>query len=425
MDSSYPSHHFIKAGYIKTCQVCNSGALLEVLDLGLQPLCDTLLAKEDLSKPETKYPLSLYWCPECSLAQINYCVDSGVLYHPNYPYRTGATKELVEYMAGLAGSLASDYKLGSGDLVVDLGSNDGTLLNEFKKLGIKVLGVEPTDVAKIANKNGIDTVQSFFDIKTASEIKNRYGKASLITATSMFERAHAIGEVVVGIENLLKDDGAFVFESHHLLDIIRGGQFDAIYHEHLRTYSLKSLIKLFSYYNFTVTDVEKGFAFRSNIKVHVSKGKNRPQKSSVAHWLELEEEAGLNNAETYKIFAERAKKSKEDFLNFIGKIKAQGKSLGANSCPARCVTLLNYYGVDAGLIPYIAERPASPKLGMYLPGRHIRIVNNEILTKEQPDYVVLLAWYYAEPIIKQSKATGLKSDFIIPLPDFKVVKNSD
>ena len=331
--------------------------------------------------------------------------------------------ELVEYLNGMSNSLISKYNLKHDDLVVDLGSNDGTLLMGFKEHGIKVLGVEPTNIAKIADQNGIQTVQKFFTVDVANEIKNKYGEASMIVATNMFAHMSTIGEVVSGIETFLKHDGVFVFENHYLLDVIKGGQFDTIYHEHLRTYSLKSLIKLFSYYNFTITDVERGSRYGGNIRVYVTKGKNRPISESVTTLLNLEENLGLYKLETYRKFAERVKKAKKDFMNFLLKIKDDGKTIVANSCPGRSVTLLNYYGVDADLIPYIAEQPTSLKLGMFLPGKLIPVVNNEILIKEQPDYVILLAWHYAEPIMEQLKARGLKSNFIIPLPDLKIVKN--
>ena len=263
--------------------------------------------------------------------------------------------------------------------------------------------------------------QSIYSL--ANEIKDKHGEASLILSTNMFAHMATIGEVVSGIEVLLKEDGVFVLESHYLMDVIQGGQFDTIYHEHLRTYSLKSIIKLFSYYNFTITDVERGSRYGGNIRVHVTKGKNRPVSENVATLLNLEENSGLNKLKTYEKFADRVKKAKIDFMKFVLKIKEDGKTLVANSCPGRGVTLLNYYGVDIDLIPYIAEQPTSLKLGMFLPGKSIPVVNNEILIQEQPDYVLLLAWHYAEPIMKQLKARGLKSNFIIPLPDLKVIEN--
>jgi len=421
---NYPKHHFLETGHIEGCQICNSKKLHIILDLGHQPLCDTLLTKKMLNEPEKTFPLRMVWCENCTGVQIDYCVDGSEVYYPDYPYRSGITKELSEYQEKICFSLIEKYGLKSSDLVMDIGSNDGTLLGGFKREGIKILGVEPTNIAKIAIKNGIPTIQSFFDIKTAKAILKEKGSVSLITATNMFAHMQTFGEVIMGIHALLKKDGVFVTATHYLLDVIQGGQFDSLYHEHLRTYSLKSLIALFDYYDFTITDVERGDRYGGNIRVHVTKGKGQKVSPRVKELLKVEKEAGLDKFSTYKKFAERVQRARLKFMEFLIKTKKSGEYIVGNSCPGRCSTLLNYYGVDSELLPYLAEQPTSLKLGMYLPGKHIPVVNNKILIKEQPKYVVLLAWHYAKPIMEQLIARGLKSDFVIPLPDFKIVKNS-
>ena len=424
MSLTYPKHHDIKSGPIISCQVCDSKRLHIVLDLGHQPLCDSLLTKEMLNLPEKNYPLRMVWCENCTLVQIDYCVAGEEVYHPDYPYRSGITKELAEYQESMALSLIKKFNLKSQDLVIDVGSNDGTLLKGFQKKGIKTLGVEPTNIAKIANKSGVKTIQSFFDIKTSQKIKKEYGQASLIISTNTFAHMQTLGEFIMGAYNLLKNDGVFVNETHYLLDVIRGGQFDTVYHEHLRTYSLKSLMVLFDQYDFTLTDVERGDRYGGNIRVYATKGKGRKVSPAVKNLLKLEKEFGLMKLETYIKFAKRVKKARLEFMDFLIKTKRAGKYIVGNSCPGRCSTLLNYYGVDKELLPYLAEQPTSLKLNMYLPGKHIPVVNNQRLIDEQPDYVVILAWHYAKPIMEQLKARGLKSDFVIPLPDFRIVKNS-
>lgn len=424
MKLTYPKHHFIKTGHISNCQICNSNKLHTVLDLGHQPLCDSLLTEKMLNEPEKTYPLRMVWCQECSGVQIDYCVSGEEVYHPDYPYRSGITKELAVYQESIASSLIEKYNLTSKDLVIDVGSNDGTLLKGFQKEKIKTLGVEPTNIAKIANSNGVKTIQAFFDIKTSQQIKKKYGQASLIISTNTFAHMQTIGEFIMGAYNLLKPDGVFINETHYLLDVIKGGQFDTIYHEHLRTYSLKSLITLFNQYDFTVTDVERGSRYGGNIRVYATKGKGKSISPEVKKLLKLEEEFGLGKLQTFTKFADRVKKARLEFMNFIIKTKKAGRSIVGNSSPARASTLLNYYGVDHELLPYLAEQPTSLKLNMFLPGKHIPIVNNQRLIEEQPGFVVLLAWHYAKPIAQQLKARGLKSDFIIPLPDFQVVKNS-
>lgn len=424
MNLKYPKHHLIKTGHIPNCQICNSCKLHVVLNLGYQPLCDSLLTKEMLNKPENTYPLRMMWCEECTGVQIDYCVSGSEVYHPAYPYRSGITKELAEYQESMALSLVKKFNLDPKDLVIDIGSNDGTLLKGFKKGGVKILGIEPTNIAKIANANGIKTIQSFFDIKTSKKIKKEHGSASLIITTNTFAHMQSLGEFIIGAHHLLKDGGVFINETHYLLDVIKGGQFDTIYHEHLRTYSLTSLIKLFDQYDFTVTDVERGDRYGGNIRVYATKGKNKPVSPAVKKLLKLEEEFGLGKLKTFTNFSNRVKKARFEFMDFLYKTKRAEKSIVGNSCPARSSTLLNYYGVDKELLPYLAEQPTSLKLNMYLPGKHIPIVNNQRLIDEQPDFVVLLAWHYAQPIMEQLKARGLKSDFIIPLPDFRIVRNT-
>ena len=425
MNLSYPKHHFIKTGHITNCQMCNSNKLHTVLDLGHQPLCDSLLTKETLNEPEKTYPLRMIWCQNCTGVQIDYCVSGNEVYHPDYPYRSGITKELAEYQKNISQSLIKKYNLTSKDLVIDVGSNDGTLLSGFKETGIRTLGVEPTNIAKIANKNGIETIQSFFDIETSKKIKKKYGLASVVVTTNTFAHMQTIGEFIMGAYHLLKNGGVFINETHYLLDVIAGGQFDTIYHEHLRTYSLKAYVKLFEQYDFTVTDVEKGDRYGGNIRVYATKSKGKPVSPEVKKLLKVEKDFGLGKVETYIQFANRVKNARFKFMDFLIKAKKACKAIVGNSCPARASTLLNYYGVDGELLPYIAEQPTSLKLNMYLPGKHIPIVNNQRLIDEQPDYVVLLAWHYAKPIAEQLKARGLKSDFVIPLPDFKIVKNSE
>ena len=424
MKCNYPKHHYVKTGHISRCQICNSSKLHCILDLGHQPLCDTLLTRDALDLPEKAYPLRMIWCQSCTGVQIDYCVSGEEVYHPDYPYRSGISKPLADYQKKICLSLIDKYNLTSNDLAIDIGSNDGTLLSGFQKEGIRVLGVEPTNIARIARAQGIPTVQSFFDIKLSEKIKKKYGKAAVITTTNVFAHMQTIGEVIMGIHNLLEDDGVFISETHYLLDVINGGQFDTIYHEHLRTYSLRSLIKLFEPYDFTVTDVERGDRYGGNIRVHVAKGKGRPVSENVTLLLKLEKRSGLSKLVTYRKFAERVKKARFEFMDFLIKAKRAGKRIAGKSSPGRAATLLNYYGVDTEMMPYLAELPTSLKLGMYLPGKHIPVVNEKILFREQPDYVVLLAWHYADIIMKRLKSKGLKSDFVIPLPDIRVVKNS-
>ncbi len=415
-------NHDLGVGPVDYCQVCGSKNLELVIDLGHQPLCDTLLTRAKLNEAEKTYPLRLFRCLDCSLAQIDYVVDGAEVYHPEYPYKSGVTKELVEYQQESSADTVRDFAIEPGTLVVDIGSNDGTLLKGFKKAGMNVLGVEPTNIAKYANEDGIETLQNFFTEAVADEIVKDKGHAGVVSSTNMFAHMASLGEVIRGIERLLEDGGIFVCEIHYLLEIIRGGQFDTIYHEHLRSYSLKSLITLLESYSFTVVDARQVNRYGGSLRVYAAKGKGHPPRDSVAQLLEKERQFGLYEGRVYDTFRDNAVRAKYEFLELALGAKDRGETFVGNSCPGRCSTLLNYYGITSDLMPYIAEQPASLKLDHYLPGKHIPIVENSTLIKEQPDYVVLLAWHYAEPIIAELRERGLKSKLVIPLPELTIIE---
>jgi hypothetical protein len=414
--------HDVASGPLTRCQISGSSSLELVIDLDCQPLCDSLLTPEQLSQPETTYPLRLYLCPESGLAQLDYVVDGSVVYHPDYPYRSGITKELEVYQRAFAKGVVDELRVPAGSLCVDIGSNDGTLLTGFNLQGMRTLGVEPTNIAKIAREeNGIETIQHFFTESLAKAIVKDYGKAKIITATNMFAHMAALGEVVRGICALLDDDGVFITESHYLLDVVEKAQFDTVYHEHIRTYSLKSLVTLFAYYGMEVVDVRRADRYGGNIRAYVARKGFRPIAPAVSALLALEVERGLFDPTTYVQFRARVAKSRDELMTLAYWAHQSGVAFVGNSCPGRCSTLLNYYGMSRDLMPYLAEQPTSLKLGLYLPGKHIPVVNNQILIDEQPDYVVLLAWHYAAPIAQQLRARGLKSKLVVPLPEMKIL----
>ena len=414
--------HDVNPSPLERYQISGSSNLELIIDLDCQPLCDSLLTREQLLQPEATYPLRLYLCPESGLAQLDYVVDGSVVYHPEYPYRSGITKELEVYQRAFAKGVVDELAVPKGSLCVDIGSNDGTLLTGFKLQGMRALGVEPTNIAKIAREeNGIETLQQFFTEALAKNIIKDYGKAKVITATNVFAHMAPLGEVVRGICALLDDDGVFITESHYLLDVVEKGQFDTVYHEHIRTYSLKSLVTLFGYYGMDVVDVRRADRYGGNIRAYVARKGSRPIAPAVPALLALEVERGLFDPKTYVKFRARVEKSRDELMTLAYQAHQKGLSLVGNSCPGRCSTLLNYYGMTRDLMPYLAEQPTSLKLGLYLPGKHIPVVNNQRLIDEQPDYVVLLAWHYATPIAEQLRARGLKSKLVVPLPDVKLI----
>lgn len=408
--------HNVQPGPLKRCQICGSPNLALVLDVGHQPLCDSLVTREQLDQPEVYYPLRLLRCPSCTLTQLDYVVAGSDVYHPQYPYRTGITKEVAEYQVAMAADVTRRYALDGKSLVVDVGSNDGTLLGGFKAHGVRVLGVEPTNIARIAQAAGIDTMQSVFDEQAARDIVASHGHANVVTASNVFAHMAPLGDVVRGIQALLRDSGVFVLENHYLIDVLEKTQYDTIYHEHIRTYSLKSLVTLFGYYGMTVFHAERVSRYGGNIRVHVCKGSAHPVQASVRALLDAEREFGLDGDAVYERFRGMVAESRDRLLEHAVAARTQGRRLVGNSCPGRANTLLHYCDIGTGLMPYIAEQPTSLKLGMYSPGKHIPVVDNRILFEEQPDYVVLLAWHLAEPIAADLRRRGLKSTFVKPLP---------
>lgn len=414
--------HDVMSGKLDHCQITGSKNLYEIIDLGHQSPCDALLNVRMLDEPEMTYPLRLMLCPDSGLAQLDYVVDSSIIYPVDYPYRSGISHPLLEYQRIFAKGILKKFHISSGALCVDIGCNDGTLLTGFKACGMKTLGIEPTNMAHIARKeNGIETIQSFFTEDIARGIQETNGNAKVITMTNVFAHMASLGEVMRGLCRLLDTNGIFITESQYLLDVLAYNQFDGIYHEHIRTYSLKSLVMLFPYYGLEVFDVERSSRYGGNIRVYIARKNVFSVSPAVGELLALEDKIGLNQPEVWTAWRNRVDENRRRFMELAYEAKHKGLRFVADSCPGRGAVLINYYGVDKTLIPYIAQLPQSEKVGKFLPGTHIPIVDNQIILKEQPDYIVILAWHYSDYIIKNWRAKGIKSKFVLPLPEFRII----
>jgi SAM-dependent methyltransferase len=391
------------------------------MDLGHNPPCDSLLTIEELDQPESSYPLQLYMCGDCDHIQINYAVAPEILFHKEYPYKSGITETLANNLKNGAKKFVKDLSINKSGLAIDIGSNDGTFLKGFKETGMSVLGIEPTDIAKIAESDGIPTIQEFFSEKVAIEIEKKYGKAEIITAANMFAHIPNLGDLIQGASRLLNEDGFFVTESHYLLDIIETVQFDSIYHEHLKYYSLKDLDFLFSCYDFTLVDAEKIPNYGGSIRAYAKKGKDHQKSERLLRLMDLEHQANLFDWETWMSFKTKVLKARADCRKLISQLLDEGKRICAIGCPGRSSTLLNYYGLSPNEIEYIAEQSTCLKVGMYCAGQHIPVVDEQRMFDEQPEFALMLSWHYSEPIIKKLREKGLKSKIIIPLPELKIV----
>ena len=414
--------HDAAPGKLDHCQITGSSNLNLIIDLGHQPPCDSLLTEEMLDQPEKTYPLRLMHCPESGLAQLDYVVDGAEIYYPDYPYRSGISKPLELYQRVFADRIVGRFGVAAGALCVDIGSNDGTLLTGFKRHGCRALGVEPTNIAHIARtENDIETIQQFFTESLARDITRDYGRPQVVTMTNVFAHMAPLGDVMRGLVELLSSDGVFITESQYLLDVLEKNQFDGIYHEHIRTYSLKSLVVLFAYYGLEVFDVERGERYGGNIRAYVARKGAYPVSPAVGELLALEDRIGLHTPQAWEGFRARVYENRDRFMEFVYRVHRQGQSLVGNSCPGRSATLLNFYGITPDLMPYIGELPTSLKLGLYVPGKHIPVVNNRRIIEEQPDYLVLLAWHYTEFIVRRLHAEGVRSTLVTPLPEFTIL----
>ena len=413
-------HNFLP-GKIDKCQICSSTNLVKVMSLGDQPLANSLIKDLDEENKLKKYPINIVRCDDCTLLQIDYIVDQNKVYHLDYPYLPGITKTVDNEQKELCDFLLKKINLKKNDLVVDIGSNDGSLLKHFKSNGLNTIGVEPTNIAKIANANGISSIQSFFNKNTAEKIIKKNGKAKLITSTNVFAHMSTLGDVMEGIVMLLDNDGYYAFENHYIMEILEKVQYDTFYHEHLRTYSLISLIKLFEMYNLNLFHAQIVSRYGGSIRCIVSK--NKIEKTDNLKLLLNKENKYLieNCKNTYDKFIMDVKSSKKDLLNNIKNLKSKNFKIIAKSCPARAVVLLNYCGLNNDDLDYVAEQPTSLKLDYFIPGTKIKIINDDELLKDNPDYILLLAWHLSKPIINKWKKKGLKSKFIIPLPKVEIV----
>ncbi len=402
-------------GRITSCQGCAAAALEPVLDLGHHAPCDSLLTKELLSEPELTFPLVFCRCTSCGLAQLNYAPDPEVVFFPEYPYRTAMTGLLKEHFRRLTRDVTQRLGLGPEHLAVDIGSNDGTLLQGFQEEGVRVLGVEPTDIADIAVENGVPTMKAFFGEDVAAQIVSEHGPVAVVTGTNMFAHVNNLFPELRAVAHLIGDDGAFVSESHYLLNLIEELQYDTIYHEHLRFYSLKPLLEIFSRAGFSIFDVERVPTHGGSIRVWADRGA-RDVSPRVAELVRLEEERGLYEQATYDRFRERIQDGKLRLLELLVDARKEGPVVGIGA-PGRASTLLAYTGITRELVDSIVELTGSLKIGQYTPGTHIPIVDESTLYERQPPNALVLSWHIGGAIMPKIRERGFRGTFIVPLPE--------
>ncbi len=405
------------SGHFSHCQNCGHRPLIPIMDFGHHPPCDSLVRPEQLTKPEAFYPLHLFRCDRCGLVQIDYAVDPAELFYEGYPYMTGITGALKSNFDAMAGKVIETLRIQPGSLVIDIGSNDGTILQGFKTRGMRVLGVEPTGIAKIANSRGITTLQTFFSENVAQDILKQEGPASLITAANVFAHVANLGPCLRGIHALLADHGTFISESHYLLDLIDTLQYDTIYHEHLRFYSIKPMQDMMKRFGFSVVDVERIPNHGGSIRVYAVKGTEGKPSERMQELLKQEESYGLYDPALYVTFTQRVRQSKWKLMQILSGLKLKGHRIAGIGSPGRSSTVMNYCGIGPDYLDYTAEQSTSLKVGLFTPGTHVPVVDEKKLFEDQPEYALVLAWHLGETIPRKLRSKGLRSKFIMPLPE--------
>lgn len=401
---------------ITFCQVCGEKNLESVLFLGYIPPVNTMPVIGTEPEAEEVYPLEWLRCKQCTLIQIGFEVDPNILFPPSYPYVSGSTRILRENFADLYVESSAMLKLSSEDLIVDIGSNDGTLLSNFKDGGHRVLGVEPTNAGKLAIERGIPTEIAFFGKEEASRLKEKYGQARLITAANVFAHIGNVHGVVAGILDFLGPKGVFVSESHYLLSLIETLQYDTIYHEHLRYYSVKSLSHLLEMNGLEVFHVKKIPSHGGSIRAYSARKGEYPRHTSVDEFLKAENEAGLSDGSSLRTFKGNVIQSKLDLYALVSPLKKAGARIYGISAPSRASTLINYTGLDDGTIDAIMEIGTSPKVGKYIPGTRIPVLDEKNLFDDQPEYALLFSWHITKELTENLRKKWYRGKFITPLP---------
>ena len=400
---------------IESCQVCGHAPLDYVLSLGYMPPVNQMVPVGQVPRQLPWFPTTLLHCRNCELVQLGLAVDPVIIFPPEYPYTSGTTKLLRDNFADLQRESAAMLGLGDQDLVVDIGSNDGTLLSNFQKGGQRVLGIEPTDVGDIANQRGIPTIKRYFGIEVAREVKREYGPASMVTAANCFAHIEDVHAIVDGVVEMLKDDGVFVTESHYLIPLLETLQYDTIYHEHLRYYSLTSLKHLFEMHGLEVFHARPIPSHGGSIRVYAARHGAHTVQDGVRRMLAAEPR-GEAMAKRLATFRHDVILSKLRLLAMLRDLKEKGARVAGISAPSRASTLVNYVGLDEGLIDYVCEIAGSLKIGKYMPGTQIPVVDEAKLYSDQPDCAVIFSWHIADELAPKLKAKGFRGQLITPLP---------
>jgi len=380
------------------CRVCSATDLDLVIDLGDQPWCNDFLTKEEVGK-EPFYPLQVMYCNNCSTSQLSYTVKKEIMFG-NHTYLSGVTRSLSDHFENIANEVDNLYFKDRQDKsMLDIGSNDGTQIKHYKKLGYDIVGVESSrTTSKIANDNGLYTINDYFNYDLVKKLDKKF---DVINASGVFFHLEELHSVTEGIKAALKEDGVFVVQFLYMKRIVENMAFDQIYHEHLLYYNLKNLQTLLSQYDLELFDAYLANIHGGSMIAHVTHKGKKNKSERLLKQIKDEETTGCNEKQYYLDFAERIKKMKEENVAFFKKCKAEGKIVWGMGAPVKGNTLLNYFGIGTEYIQYLVEKNELRK-GLYSPGQHIPIVIEKEMTT-LPDVYYVLAWNFKKEILANNQ----------------------
>lgn len=403
----------------KKCRMCDGEKLVKFLDLGTQALANSFLKKDDLEKPEPKFPLEAYWCADCNLAQLISIVNPEIMFR-DYVYFTSGMPKISLHWQEYANHVMVNFLSEKSDFVLEIGSNDGALVKYFFENGYKALGVDPArNIVEVANKNSIPTLCEFFGKSVAVRVLESHGKAKVILANNVFAHIDDHQNILEGVSLLLHKNGVFVIEAPHILDMFENLAYDTIYHEHLSFLAVRPMQKFFEKFGLEIFDVKIVPSQGQSLRVFVGWKGAHEINPSVAKLVKRELELGLDKKESYFELARRVASSKEKLLRVLQDLKSKGKKIAAYGAPAKGNTLLNYCKVGPDILDYALDGLPS-KQGLFTPGMHVRVVSHEFAEKNSPDYYLLLAWNYKNSILEKEKDSEFRKrggKFIVPIGD--------
>ena len=404
-----------------TCRLCGSNKISTVFHLTPTPPEDQFVSKGQLHVPQDVYPLDLALCETCGYVHLPYVLSPEISY-ADYIYITKVTLGLRNHYQEYADEILAMIQPLNDSLVVDLGSNDGSMLEAFKKRGMKVVGVEPARaIGKAATDAGIPTIVDFFTDRVTEEIIKKYGKASIITANYMYANIDDLVGFTNNVAKLLAEDGVFVVQTGYHPEQMKIKMFDYIYHEHFSYFTLKVLQHLFDRCGLELIDAQKNSAKGGSIRtVAQLAGGRRPVSESVTEIIREEEVAGMEGANTYLKFATKITRVKNEISELLHKVSASGKRMVGYGASHSTTTLTYHFELAQHMEYLVDDNPV--KNSLFSPGYHLPVYPSEKLYEDKPDYVIALAWQYQEPIIAKNKAfLEMGGKFIVPLPELKII----